>query len=523
MNNENNTLKQDTIPNVDTPTTPVVGPEPVYVEPVTTTVTSNEMPTSPENPKSIEVTTTSTTNNEVANIVEPPTTEPVNSTVVTTTPIDIKIITNPTVQPTASMADPIKTTDPVISNEVPTSEIPKARKKNKAPIIILVIIILLLLAWAAFGIYSFILKASPKDIFTAMINTVYTKADQFVIKEEHKTIEETLAIDLDLAGSLFSEYMFLNDLEINLNLKTNNESKEGSCDFATRYMNKSLLNGNLYVNSEKMYIKADELMNYHIYTDLEQTEEETLEMKDLKEVFREIKEAINISMKDRYFTESKETLTINGKDTKLNKATLTLDKTNKTEINENFFNALLNSENFLKIGSKVYNKTVNEFKIELNKAKNQDINDTTLLINVYTKGIKNEFVKIELVSPTDENVELSVTQNGNEYILTLIDGTQSYEGSIKSTKDGENTITEITVNLNENNMATLKLTTDVKYDEVLTFSGINESKNVDSLTEVELQNIYNKLLNNETILKFFTNFQKEPGNEEYIDYDTFDM
>ncbi len=415
----------------------------------------------------------------------------------------------------------------------------KKSGKKKILLIILSILIILLIA---LGVNYLINLNSPRTLFKKVSNTIF-----------NETLDVLDSIPTSLSGMSegkiefntdIEDYSFLNSEVIDYTFGLDVSQKRLISNIKLTEDNKELFNieGNVYNNN--IYLNLNNLFSKNILID-EVTIKDNLGL-STNDIFNEINDVYNEEFINDYkyivnsfknltndvidkinYNKEKDTLNINGDNIKVNKIIINFDKENADLIINIYIDGILNDNELIKKLVKIFDVEKEELIDNLKEIKdydNSDIDGTSKLV-VYTKGLVNEIVKVELTEDTEElisyvnyndykllrsdNIEIEINKQklvikkDNEIIINgdvnslvkdnidinfeVLDS--NTEGNIVYQKQNENIKLKINLEDNsENNKITLDIdTTKISSNEYIT--NINVLTNFDNKTfNVTLEN-----------------------------------
>ena len=284
--------------------------------------------------------------------------------------------------------------------------------------------------------------------------------------------------------------------------------------------------GNAYVLLNDVfdkYIAVDSVEGMDDYFETAQITE------DHKVLVTEVKKALTKSLKSKFFETSKVELEINGKKENVTKNTLKLTKENMIELTKEFLEALKNDDKFLKSYAKINNTdeaTVKDsLESEIASIDGEDLAENAGEINLYTKGLFNELVKIEmLVYEGSDSLEFSLTKkDNNNYVVRLLTtDKEEFILNVNVTKEGNTLNLKISTNVERQNIL-LDIKYGYEYDKEVTLKDVSDSVNINELTEEQATEIMNKLSQNagvQKIIEAISKIENDYGDiEDDFDYD----
>ena len=390
-----------------------------------------------------------------------------------------------------------------INNTTSSEAMPK-KKKGNAKLIIIVIFIFLLLA--CLGVLVYYKVVSSKNIFKILINDTFTYLES--------NIQESDAINgsFELKVSGTSSDNSVNDMlgviskvELTGNYGIDYKSKLMNLDIFTKYENDKLMNANIYTEDSNGYIMLEDIYDKYIKVPVDDYDSLFSfgnKRNDYKIVLKSINKALNDSLKDKYFV--KEKLSIDGN--KTNKITLKLTEDNYNLIKKDFINILLNNNEFLDSISSITNKSVDEIKEVLSDTlENEEFEGVD--ISIYTKGVKNEFVKLEIA---DANDSIRITKNKDKYDYEILEDKEViYDGSISIEENSSKVFVKFSINETENNNnVEITFNSNTKQVDSIDKKDITNNIYYEELTDEDNNNMLSKILKNDTIMKFIGDISK---------------
>ena len=378
------------------------------------------------------------------------------------------------------------------------------------------IITILLIAALSFGGYYYYTNYydNPANkvskIITGIEEKLMSKYDNSLINDKKafklngliklnidmKEKQEDLSKIIDLINKISLQF----NGEIDLNNKINN------IDINTKYDEGKLIDLKLYTENNNMYLLLNDIYDKYLYLgkeeslDIDSVEKElNTNINDIKIIIKSLTNAFNKSLNSDNIKKSQETITINDANKEATKYTLSLkDK----EIN-NFITSILtnlkNDEEFVKTIQKI-DKDANINDLD-EGFKNIDIK-ATYEISFYTSKdlINEELLSIRqsvIVENKETKINIDVIDN-DTYLLLIKDSEE--EVNCKLTLNDK--IFNIDLNSNIEGLA-IELKANFNYEEISTITKIDtsNSKDINTLTEEEMQEISDKLSKDENILK----------------------
>ena len=270
-----------------------------------------------------------------------------------------------------------------------------------------------------------------------------------------------------------------------------------------KYKDKQLLNYNILVDNgdnPAMYTRLLDLYDKTIKLELEKeniTDYDT-NINDYKQIASSFKMVLNSSLENANY--KKEYLKLN--DEMVKKISLNIDELFLT----NIYNKLLQDSLFINSYAKINNMTNEEVSDLLNKdiSESKDNNET---LNIYLSILKNEFIKFEYINAEDN---LTIIKDNDKYNFDLSESfTSVYQGFVKITQVNNKNDLTLSLSLIEKE---LNIEANIEYlvdeSKKTNTMDINNSVNLEELTEEETNKIMENLFKNEAFNLFLEDYQK---------------
>ncbi len=396
-------------------------------------------------------------------------------------------------------------------------------KKSKKKGLIIFIVILAIILLALGGGYAYLKIANkPEKLFGKLID------EAFELKEDVKSYRMELGIaasvntDNEELKAIIEGLKVKSITEIDLNKKIFNENLKIS------HEDNSIIDLNALIENDKAYIYSKDLFSKYI-----QIPEE--DVGDLKNVFTQtdtdnkaLENDFKQILKDELKPErlSQENVTLNGKRT--TKSTLKLTAKETLELTN-------------KVLSKVYEYTKEENLKTLieeidTTIKDEEYNSKDYIeITLYTQGLKSELVKAEInvVDMDYEEIVLLLEINietKNKYeirVLSNEESTKKEEAAEMFTvkvhlEDEHNGTIKVKMNLDENSSIIIKMDVKEEINPTIENRDVQNSVNMNELTELDYMEIYNNLQKNEILYNIFLSLMFNTDNDEDLEFDNDD-
>lgn len=382
------------------------------------------------------------------------------------------------------------------------------QKKHRGLVIVIVLFLVVLLVVG--GIFYYKLKYSKNSI-QLLFDTVYNYLDSYIENNDYDSLTGTFSMQMKFQSTDETEteiFNIFNKLDFSGNYGVDYNKNIMSLDFSSNYDDKDLIDMSIYTEYGRAYIYLNGLYDKYIDTSVDDYSalfERNLD--DYKTVINRIRRTMNESLKDDYFTVEK--VTVDSE--KLTKTTLDLTGNNYQEWNKNFTKMLLKDEVYLESYAKILDKDIEYVKKELNDALEDEKDYEGEKIVLYTK--KNRIVKFEM-SNSEERIVVKNSDNKYDYEL-YENGVEIASGTTK-------------VNMNDNGSKILfsyydneeQLGMEITIDISVKTNGEVEKKDVtnsissEKISEDDIISIYNKLMENEGVVKIIEEVSKLIGYDD---------
>lgn len=373
-------------------------------------------------------------------------------------------------------------------------------RESKNPMTFIPFLILIFAA-LIFG-FGFIILRSPKMIFNTLINKGYKQINANIL-----TDVDNMKGQFTLETNILTEGEPLNNIYIGAEYEVDYENETFLTKINTKYGNEKLLDADIYAKNNNGYILLTDVYDKYLSTKINGLEEifEKAEIDDdHKVLISEIKNAFMKSLKSEYFIQEKANVIINDKNTSLTKNSLVLTEKLINTIEEDIIIYLKENNKFITSLSDVSEMSKSEIlnkmeEILTSLGSETESNNTKITISIYTKGLMNEVVKIDVeMEETNEKSVVEVIKNSKDtYSIKMIGAETTINGNIELLDDErvELSLTELASG------TTIGITFShlVEYNKPLTRVDISNNIPIESLTEEDYNTIMSKLMENKGI------------------------
>lgn len=371
----------------------------------------------------------------------------------------------------------------------------KENKNTKKGILIGAVLIVLLVIGAIVAYYFTPVK--PKKVFTIMLDKVY-EASKSTQKELNSMVGKmTLKTDIHSNEASIENILgILNDLDIRYEYGMDFKEKRMHVLLDTFYKEKELLNATIQFQDENAYVNLKDIYDKTLQVPMEDLDKvfSMVNQNDYDIILKQVKNALEQSLKEKYFSKENTNITLEDKSVKVTKNSLLLNEKNLSEI-LNTLEQELNNDEFIESFARVTNLSREDVKDMLEEIDSSDETlENPLTISIYTKG--QGFKGIEVTDGIDSFRLLKVTDTEYTYEIK-IDG-NTYEGNLELQMKENDIHLKISFAINEINGS---ITFDFGYTENGKLPEFDTSNviSADSLTEEEQMAIMENLQKKEGI------------------------
>lgn len=357
-------------------------------------------------------------------------------------------------------------------------------KSSKVGLIVIIVLLLGIIGSGCF--YAYNLFFGKKRIVSSLINTVYDKVD-LAIDEAYAYDKNSSLITGDMSfNTNIPDLEVLNSEKISYTFGLDYSNKRFQAGMKLEENNTSLIDAMLFIKDNVAYTLLKDIYPSLIKNELSEdllgevfeSTNAGISKEDIKYINKSFKNILINSLDMDDFNKSTKVIIVNGVDTKVNVLSYTLDNNNYGKFIDSFIDNTVSDQKLLEIFAKISDSNVNEIKDSLNKSKGLDysgVGDLSIVFDIYTKGLKNEFVGMDINFAELYDIQLRLYDNLTDVNVTF----GEFKANFVVKELGENTYNvDFTYNIG---------------DKSLTGNISNEYKKIDS----------NK---SENILKFVVNF-----------------
>lgn len=401
--------------------------------------------------------------------------------------------------------------------EIKEEELFIPKTKHKGLKILLAILLVAGLMVGGYFLYQYKFN-DPKTI----VKTVIADAkENFKAKQEELKKQEIYKVDghIKLDSNIDDDtFKALNDLELLFNGEINQKDRIGNIDINTKYKNDNLVDMNLYYENDTTYLLLKDI--YDKYLKIDNKEEDTVIVKvninpnDVYVIYNSLLNALDKEIDKLEIKQENDTITIGGKERKVINNYIELKDKEVNNLSKSILNTLKNDKEFIEAINNITSENYLEKLEETEDSINEEEFVGTYKINFYTdRGI----FKKKIVSTRQ-----TITQNGmaafitvdrisdDEIYLAITSTGITYSFNIKTAKSAMNLILGMNV-LGQH--VNVELSMNYETIKEVNKPDISKSKDIDSLTDKEIEGIKEKLRDNKALLKLIDETKLLETNE----------
>lgn len=380
-------------------------------------------------------------------------------------------------------------------------DIKSGSSKNGLAVAIIGILVLLILGGLGIWYYT----TNKADV---MVNKIIDKVFDGVTFKNEENSEITYDLSLNIKSeNLESEALdIINNTKVKGSIYINSKDKYTLINLGAIYEDKELLSFDAYYNDNTIYLQEKSIYDKYVSINIpEELQTEinnmyTINEKDINIVKKGIKNALKNALKEETFIKEKVDTNINDKNTKANSLKLIINDENRKEILTKISKYLKDNDEFLDSMSNLTDSTSQEIFNSLESLTENYTNTyTTTTIILYTTGITNELAKVDIKSEQNEKevsrvvcesdtCDIQIINDGEQMNMNILMNETSSTIKING-KMGEDDVS-LTLNLKEN------------YNKKGA-PKINESVNIDEISEEDMNNTIMTNLGEKEEIKYF--------------------
>lgn len=420
------------------------------------------------------------------------------------------------------------------------------KKQNKKVTIFAILLSIISIGLLVFG---FSLVSSDKVVLLQSISNLYGKLEDSF--ENNSELLDKIATSKNIGIRSTMNYSYDgSSAGLSLNYLENKDSKKSKLDLDVTINNEKLIGGDVALSDDNVYFSVDDITPNYYYTAFEYMSFISgLKSDDYDKILDILKESITDNVSDDNIKKEKVTISYNEKDKKVNKITYEITNESLKNAITNFVNSLKkdktlveNIASYLNMETDEVIKSLDDFLDEIVVEEEKVLYNYIVYYYGFNKIVGYELVELETNTTLEYNIQdkesiilsqenvqilvLNIQNNKQKYVFDGFITSEENEVKFYGSLSGNNLIfsfvsegTEIKANITSSNLEkdnsftttnNIILSSVVDGEEtqlgVLDFSteyyfgeevsvNLNNSVDINYITEEETQIIYNNLMN----------------------------
>lgn len=402
------------------------------------------------------------------------------------------------------------------------------KSHKKVGIIIGVIVAILVIAVAGGAVFLGISR-KPEKIFSKAIEDGFKTLEKDA-KQDKVKMDLECSLNLKSNNSeIASANEIIKDVKLTSTIETDINKKIFDISLGAKYGKQDIINIDTLIQNDEMFFYLDDIYSKMIKVTDEDLEDENLEglfdvdTEQSEKFIKNIEQLLLDEIEEKELTQ--ETVKVDNE--KMLKSTIRLTPKEVLEL----------TKNILEEYEKVYSvENIDDIIEDLEDTiEDLDETDNYLDISIYTKGIFNEFVKVEaaLVNQEDDTVivlegikksdsETEINLLENEESTDLSDVTNLISITVKKEDENKGTI-QVKINVDDGETYKLKIKYSVDYDAKIKERDTSNSVDLNNLTQEDYLEMYENIENNEILYSIIDLISQPsyptPDYDEDYDYE----
>lgn len=399
------------------------------------------------------------------------------------------------------------------------------KSHKKIGIIIGIIVAILIIAVAGGAIFLGISR-KPEKIFSKAIEDSFSSLEKNAGQEK---VKMDLEFSLDMKSNdseIESANEIIKDIKLKSTIETNLKKKIFNINVAAKYDKQDIISADALIQDDEIFFYLNDIYSKYI-----KVSEDYLEDIDLEEIFE-----IDAEAEKNIIKNIKKVLLdeVEAKDLMQENVKVDNEKMLKSTLR-------LTPEELFKLINKMLKECqeidgIEDIIEEIDEIiEDLDETENYLDISIYTKGMFNEFVKVEaaFVNQEDDTVIVieGIKKSDNETEINVLENDESTDISdavnlititVKSEEENKGTV-QIKVNIEDGEVYTLKIKYAVDYDADIKERDTSNSVDMDYLTQEDYSEMYENIENNEILYSIIYGISQlsyvTPDYDEDYDYE----
>lgn len=401
-------------------------------------------------------------------------------------------------------------------------DVKKPKKKGLiiGGIVAAVVIVALVLVY-------FLVLANPKFIFSKTIDKLLA-----VDSESYESIKMNteMKATVDLEDTTYQTQLAeIEKYAVKLGTQIDTEAKKEIVELGLEYDNESVIDAQVYYNDGEMYAYLEELFDKYIELDMDEETKTQMneifdaassdELKNAEKATKILRDELKTQINEKgEFEKTKTTIDVGDDEEKVTKTTLTLSQEELYSVISSMCLNLADNEEFLDCLGEVELAELLEELAEQIKDEETD-SKNNMKISIYTKGLLSELVAVD--------VEIYSAEEKQTIIMTVIKEAKDVyaynvcvkmsgakvdviTGKVEIQKDKDSKEEKsgkaiITAEVIQTGSAKLEIDYSVEYNNGVDKIDVENSVNMNDLTETDMQGIMQKLMERPVIGQLLQN------------------
>ncbi len=368
----------------------------------------------------------------------------------------------------------------------------------------------------AFVLVYFLVLTNPKFIFSKTIDKLFA-----VNSESYDSIklDTKIKASVELEDTTYQEQ--LSEIEkyaIKAGVQMDAESKQEIVDLGLEYDNEAVLDAQVYYNNGDMYAYFEGLFDKYIQIDMDEETKEQMneifdsvaseeQIKDTEKVTKIIRDELKAQIKQEgEFEKEKTTIDIGDDEKKVTKTTLTLSQKQLYKVVSNMCSNLAGNDEFIDCFEESPKDALKEIATNIKDAETDSKHNVK--ISIYTKGLLNKIVAVDVAiysAEEEQTIIMSVVKEEQDVYTYKVSmkmagaKVDAIKGKVviekdKDSKEEQSGKAIITAEIIGTGSAKLEIDYSVEYNKGVDDINIENTVNMNELTEIDMQAIMEKLM-----------------------------
>lgn len=393
--------------------------------------------------------------------------------------------------------------------------IPKT--KHKALKILLAIVLIAGLITGGYFLYQYKFN-NPK---TTVSNVIKDAKENFNEKLKEANDNNIYKLDghVKLDSNMNDETInILKDLELLFNGEMDSKENVGNFTINTKYKNDKLIDINAYYEKNIYYILLEGIYDKYLKVeneeDIKKMPKINISNKDIYTIYSSLLTALEIEIDKQDIKKENVNINIDGKEVSVINNYIELKDNEVNKLSKGMVNTLKNDQKFMEVLNKLTDEKADETLSNLFNGIDEEEFKGVYKINFYTdKGLfKKKIVSVrQTISQEGSVVAFNVDKISDEEVyISMTSMGMGYSMNIKTSKNAINVVFSINIMGQY-----INIELNMNYEKIKEISkpDLSNSKDINTLTDKEKEEIENKLKDNKTLLKLIEEINKK-GKQE---------